>query len=1152
MKIIKMILSVIIAFAMTISVMPFEVFADIDSDTSERSDISGYSDQLYGKVNFAAGKTYKKSLTPSTDGSYMDAIRIDTDDAELTDGVLPRPDYWGEYGWVHWIGATPEITIDLQEKQVFDTFEVVALSHFSADGFILPTNVKISVSADNAVFREVATVDFPDSSVVTSATSYELSYTHTSKVSGRYVKFSFPAGWNLIGELRVFGIEGDEAPEEEPMDEIVSFGKKYSKSTPATLTGDYMDAVRADTDDKELTDGNTATPDYWGDAGWVHWIGPSVDIIVDLEKPQIFNQLEITALSHFSADGFILPTDVTISVSDDNSSWTQITKETFPDSSVVTTATAYTLCYKHPEALRGRYIKYSLPAGWNLISEIKAIKTADCPEFISPDMETNLASNEKYKLYANDAEPLYPDANYKLTNGIIDDAFVSWERNEKDLYVTAEFDFDFAKSVKEITVFTVSEFTSEMGLPSNIKIDVSSSTNPDKIEWVNVCDKQVLGADDLVCDMPDEAIVARFVRIILTQNSKYMPLVEIEVTGKGSTEGATDPSDYFAKSLIKISDGMEYTVSGADNYSDDENKLTDGKYADSSDDSAWNEFTLKYPSAGIEFDFGEIRYLHSIMVNAKADSLPVKMHISVSEDGENWTAVLTEKNVSGFGASHKYRYFSVTPVKAQYVMVYMQGAENSVFIDEIEILSNEKSEPSVVVPDVPTEPSNPLLKEGYAVPEDGIRSVALIDSDLQWNDEVLTEYATIFDAFCITGSNKKSMENKGFAIISEDVLENVSDNLDKARAENLGVYIEMNGDYKDTLDTLVEEKAQGRYVFKVIKVIPEISDYEYECTAKLIGGTLKKTSDEVAVTPVVEVVTSNWIGFAEVNGYEYSVDGESFTVDPVFTNLSADTDYTLYQRIRGTATKEPSEKAILEIKTAKAPEESSSEGDMGGGSSGGGGGGGSAHGGITQNYKPTEKPTVDGWVDGMYFENNKAVSGYKEIDSDAYYFNTLGVPQKGWIKANGGWYYANAEGILQTGWVKVNNVWYYFKSNAVMQTGWLKDDGEWYYLHSHGGMASSEWVEVKGSWYYFKGNGAMATGWLEQGGNWYYLNADGDMKTGWLNDGGNWYYLKPNGAMAIGWNWVGNSCYYFYGSGKMASATIVDGYKLSSSGAMIQ
>ncbi|NRT74140.1 glucan-binding YG repeat protein [Clostridium beijerinckii] len=59
----------------------------------------------------------------------------------------------------------------------------------------------------------------------------------------------------------------------------------------------------------------------------------------------------------------------------------------------------------------------------------------------------------------------------------------------------------------------------------------------------------------------------------------------------------------------------------------------------------------------------------------------------------------------------------------------------------------------------------------------------------------------------------------------------------------------------------------------------------------------------------------------------------------------------------------------------------------------------------------------------------------------------------------------------------------------------------------------------------------MKTGWFNDNGTWYYLNGSGAMQTGWLNDNGTWYYLYSNGSMAAN--------------------TVINGYKLSASGAWV-
>lgn len=80
------------------------------------------------------------------------------------------------------------------------------------------------------------------------------------------------------------------------------------------------------------------------------------------------------------------------------------------------------------------------------------------------------------------------------------------------------------------------------------------------------------------------------------------------------------------------------------------------------------------------------------------------------------------------------------------------------------------------------------------------------------------------------------------------------------------------------------------------------------------------------------------------------------------------------------------------------------------------------------------------------------------------------------------------------------------------QEGWIKNvDGSWSYNYN-GNLLKNTWLQLnENKWYYFKEDGKIATGWIE------------------LSDG--WYYLYSNGVMACN--------------------TIIDGYKLNSSGKWI-
>lgn len=154
------------------------------------------------------------------------------------------------------------------------------------------------------------------------------------------------------------------------------------------------------------------------------------------------------------------------------------------------------------------------------------------------------------------------------------------------------------------------------------------------------------------------------------------------------------------------------------------------------------------------------------------------------------------------------------------------------------------------------------------------------------------------------------------------------------------------------------------------------------------------------------------------------------------------------------------------------------------------------------------------------------------IDGKLYYFNASGHMARNWNKFGSSWYYMAGDGAVKTGWCWDGSAWYYMDSSGIMQTGWLHDGNARYYLSSSGAMQKG-WHWIDTAWYYFNNSGVMQKGWLLDGGAWYYLNGSGAMQKGWLLDGSTWYYLNDSGVMQKGWRWIGNAWYYLNGSGAM-------------------
>ena len=185
----------------------------------------------------------------------------------------------------------------------------------------------------------------------------------------------------------------------------------------------------------------------------------------------------------------------------------------------------------------------------------------------------------------------------------------------------------------------------------------------------------------------------------------------------------------------------------------------------------------------------------------------------------------------------------------------------------------------------------------------------------------------------------------------------------------------------------------------------------------------------------------------------------------------------------------------------------------------------------------TESPSYYGEPVWMYFipPKGNAATGWYQVGSKWYKFDSDGVMQTGWVKSGGKWYYMKPSGAMATGWYKVNGEWYYFSSSGVMQTGWKQIGGKWYWFDSSGAAACNEIITIGGKNYCFDKSCAMKTGWVKDG-YWYYFTSGGAAATGWQKISGTWYFFNPDGTMLTGWKATGGARYYFKPSGAMASA----------------
>ena len=246
-----------------------------------------------------------------------------------------------------------------------------------------------------------------------------------------------------------------------------------------------------------------------------------------------------------------------------------------------------------------------------------------------------------------------------------------------------------------------------------------------------------------------------------------------------------------------------------------------------------------------------------------------------------------------------------------------------------------------------------------------------------------------------------------------------------------------------------------------------------------------------------------------------------------------------------------------------------------------------------------EKQSNGSWKYYSESEGDYLKETILKVDGKAYYFDSDGWMQTGWIRDYDSfwagvpydWYYANSKGELQTGWQYIDGKWYYFDEKdyymyyggnhlingknyffypaGAMGTGWIKKTyivreeyvyTIWYYANSSGELQKG-WQKIGGVWYYFNPESFKMTdyGCYTINGKTYYFDENGKMGTGWCKYdygyGSDWYYANSSGALQKGWQKIGGVWYYFDEDYRMLSNAVccINGvnYAFASSGAWI-
>jgi len=100
----------------------------------------------------------------------------------------------------------------------------------------------------------------------------------------------------------------------------------------------------------------------------------------------------------------------------------------------------------------------------------------------------------------------------------------------------------------------------------------------------------------------------------------------------------------------------------------------------------------------------------------------------------------------------------------------------------------------------------------------------------------------------------------------------------------------------------------------------------------------------------------------------------------------------------------------------------------------------------------------------FYFVNNKAVTGWNQLNGKWYHFAQDGFMDSGWYQENGKYYYLDEN--MKTGWQLIDDEWYYFNASGIMAANaWAKDSVGWCWLGSNGKQVKDKWVWNGGAWY---------------------------------------------------------------------------------------
>lgn len=363
-----------------------ESSAELSAESSENTssdDTSSATSEIVEAIvpEFCTVISTGASYTTDTEAgsSYTDSYG-----KELTDGQF-APKAGASYSDEKFSGYSTggkalAVTLDLGElTEKIYRFEVNYLNTNSA-GIAAPGGITVQISADGEEWTRVGSLKKPEGAEL--ETTQAAFYEHSAYLSARYVRFNIAPGsaWIFLDEVQVCAdVEGENMNEQY----LQQLSSRYEEDTvtSAERTG-MLASVRGDEVDRSLTcnlisinrpyktsvesladykDSGTMLTDgmeshYFEGGTWVGFdAAQDVSVVVDLGSVR-------TDLAEFTSSvfvnvkiGLLAPLDITVFVSEDNASFTEIGKIYGP-SDTTQTDVIYRLSLSR--AVKGRYVRF--------------------------------------------------------------------------------------------------------------------------------------------------------------------------------------------------------------------------------------------------------------------------------------------------------------------------------------------------------------------------------------------------------------------------------------------------------------------------------------------------------------------------------------------------------------------------------------------------------------------------------------------------------------------------------------------------------------------------------------------------------------------------------------------------------------------------